>query len=290
MGSRALGRELERWSPPIIGYLRSGRPVYQIAGGDGTGDGGGSGGSGPGGDGGQGGTGGDGGGSGGSGGSGGGDGGQGGGGNPPTLEAMARAAVDKLDRGERLTEAELGALKGINAELTRARKEAGDHRGESKKEREAREKAEKDRNDLIAALSKFTNPEGSGGSGGGQGGDPAKDKEAREAAEKAARLEAENRTLKLQSMFDRVATTKGVDAELAWAYLSGRFGDVDLAKEDDAKKAIGDAIDKALKDKPSLKLGQRYPGQGGGDAGSGGGGEGSKRPSLSGAISQHYSR
>jgi hypothetical protein len=221
------------------------------------------------------------------GGGGAGGGGQGGGGDPPpdtrSLEEQAQAALDKLDKNETPTEAERSALRKANAELKRARDEAGRHRTESKAEKEAREKAEAE----LQQLREKHEPD-----------------EAKRAAEEKARADAEAERRKEQreladarrelrkermgNLFRDVAAAKEVNGRLAWPFLADQLKDVDPADEAEARKAIGKALDQAVKDEPGLKLAKfGASGGGGGFEGGGGGGNG-RAKSLQEAVDNAF--
>jgi hypothetical protein len=205
---------------------------------------------------------------------------------PPTLEAQATAAVEKLAKGEKLSEAELGALRKVSSELGEKRKGEGKYRTESKAEREKREAAEKERDELKTKLLEFLDPAKAKEAADADA--KRKDQETRDAEKaEAERLKAENRALRLRGLFDRRAADKHVDPDLAWGYLSAGFGEVDPADEAKAAEAIDKAIDKAATDKPSLKV-QRYAGVGGADMGGGRGGNGGRPGSLAEAVRGHY--
>jgi hypothetical protein len=219
----------------------------------------------------------------------GGQGGQGGSSDPPpdtrSLDEQAQAALDKLDKNETPTEAERAALRKVNAELKRARDEAGRFRTESKAEREAREKAEKEAQELRAKHE----PDEAKRQAEAKAREEA-EAERRKEQRELADLKRENRRLALRGVFNDVAATKEINGRLAWPYLAETLKDVDPADEAEAKKAIGKALDAAVKDEPGLKL-TKYPGAGGGGGFEGGnGGSGGKAKTLEEAIAARYQR
>ena len=73
-------------------------------------------------------------------------------------------------------------------------------------------------------------------------------------AEEVAKLQTENKNLKLMQAFNNVVSAEGADEELTWSYLMAMGGLTDLDADDpELKDKLGEMITKAVETKPNLK-------------------------------------
>jgi len=73
-------------------------------------------------------------------------------------------------------------------------------------------------------------------------------------AEEVAKLQTENKNLKLMQAFNNVVSAEGADEELTWSYLMAMGGLTDLDADDpELKDKLGEMITKAVEVKPNLK-------------------------------------
>ena len=73
-------------------------------------------------------------------------------------------------------------------------------------------------------------------------------------AEEVAKLQSENKNLKLMQAFNNVVSAEGADEELTWSYLMAMGGLTDLDADDpELKDKLGEMITKAVEAKPNLK-------------------------------------
>ena len=154
------------------------------------------------------------------------------------VESVAESATEEatVTESEEVVNADQTSDDELDKRIQRANKEAAKFRVEKKE-------VETKYNDLIDNLGKALGfVEESEGSN------------AESLAEEVAKLQTENKNLKLMQAFNNVVSAEGADEELTWSYLMAMGGLTDLDADDpELKDKLGEMITKAVETKPNLK-------------------------------------